>query len=117
MNLSNIQFLGEDVNKETYLPDEEKIIHGQPQQNLWNTYSSSDDKFHCGIWDSKAGRWKVHYTEHEFCHILEGSSTIIDADGNEREVNAGDQFIIPAGFEGEWQVDDYCKKVYVIYEA
>lgn len=117
MKLSNIQFLGENVEKESYLPSEDKLLSGQPQQNLWNNYSSSDDKFHCGVWDSKAGRWKVSYTEHEFCHILEGSSVIIDLDGNERTVEAGDQFVVPAGFEGEWQVDEYCKKVYVVYEA
>jgi len=117
MTISSIQFVNERVEPEHYLPDDEKIIQGKPQQTLWNTYSSKDDKFHCGIWDSQAGRWQVTYTEHEFCHILEGSSTIVDSDGQFMSVKAGDQFVIPAGFKGEWQVDDYCKKVYVIYEA
>jgi uncharacterized cupin superfamily protein len=117
MSVSNIQFVDENVSKESYLPAEEKIIHGEPKQNLWNNYSSQDNKFHVGIWDSEAGRWTVSYSEHEFCHILEGSSVIIDKDGSELKVSKGDQFVVPAGFEGEWQVDDYCKKIYVIYEA
>lgn len=117
MSVSNIQFVDESVSKESYLPAQEKIIHGEPKQNLWNSYSSQDDKFHVGIWDSEAGRWTVSYSEHEFCHILEGSSVIIDKDGKELKVSKGDQFVVPAGFEGEWQVDDYCKKIYVIYEA
>lgn len=105
------------VDAETYLPDDEKIIAGKPEQNIWNVFSSKDQKFHVGTWDSKAGEWKVSYTEEEFCLILEGESVITDSEGNQKTVKAGDQFVVPAGFEGTWSVPEYCKKVYVIYEA
>lgn len=117
MSIPTISFINQEHPKESYLPDQDKIISGTPSQSLWNNYSSADNKFHIGVWDSAAGRWKVNYTEHEFCQILEGQSVIYDADGNMQEVKAGDQFVIPAGFSGEWEVPEYCKKIYVIYEA
>ena len=39
-----------------------------------------------------------------------------DSDGSERALNAGDNFIIPAGFEGEWEVLKTTKKTYVTYQ-
>ena len=39
-----------------------------------------------------------------------------DADGNETELKPGDNLVIPAGFEGEWQVVEKTRKIYVIYE-
>ena len=103
--------------KESFLPDAEKIISGHPQQNIWNVYSSPDGKFHGGIWDCQAGEWQVNYSEEEYCQILEGESIIIDANGDQKTVTAGEQFIIPAGFRGVWKVPAYCKKTYVVYEA
>lgn len=105
------------IEKESFLPDAEKIISGEPHQNIWNAYSSPDGKFHGGIWDCQAGAWTVNYSEEEYCLILEGESIIVDANGEEKVVRAGDQFIIPAGFSGVWKVPSYCKKTYVIYEA
>ncbi|MFY0663760.1 MAG: cupin domain-containing protein [Natronospirillum sp.] len=104
----------EDV--ESYLPDAEKIINGQPKQRVWNLMSSKDERFHSGIWDSQAGHWKVSYSEDEYCHILEGESIIHDDEGTHKIVKAGDHFLIPAGFKGSWEVPSYCKKIYVIYE-
>jgi uncharacterized protein len=117
MQVSDIKFVSEAEPKETYLPSDEKIVSGKPEQTLWNNYSSSDDKFHVGVWDSKAGRWNINYTEYEFCHILEGESIIHDKNGTKLSIKAGDQFVIPAGFSGDWEVPNYCKKIYVIYEA
>ncbi|MFO7528695.1 MAG: cupin domain-containing protein [Marinobacter sp.] len=105
------------ISAETYLPDAEKILSGKPKQNVWNSFSSSDEKFHVGIWDAQAGEWAISYSEEEFCLILEGESVISDKDGHQKTVKAGDQFVIPAGFEGTWSVPSYCKKIYVIYEA
>jgi uncharacterized cupin superfamily protein len=116
--ISDLKTISTDgIEADNYLPDAEKIITGQPEQNVWNAFSSSDQKFHVGTWDSKAGEWKVSYTEEEYCLILEGESVITDSKGNQKIVKAGDQFVVPAGFEGSWSVPEYCKKVYVIYEA
>lgn len=107
----------EGVAVENYRPDSEKIISGEPVQNIWNSYSSKDNCFHSGIWDSQAGEWKIAYSEDEFCFILDGESVISDEQGNQMTVVKGDQFVIPAGFSGTWKVPAYCKKIYVVYEA
>jgi uncharacterized cupin superfamily protein len=46
-----------------------------------------------------------------------GRSRLTNADGVVREVVAGDEFVIPRGFEGVWEVIERTRKIYVIYEA
>ena len=69
-----------------------------------------------GTWEAEPGCWRVDYTENEFCQILEGHSILRDACGNEMDLKAGDNLVIPVGFKGEWQVVETTKKIYVIYE-
>jgi uncharacterized protein len=95
----------------------ERVLFGHPLQRTANAYSSTDQAFHCGVWESDIGAWRVHYTEHEFCHMLAGRVRIIGDDGSERTVVAGDSFVIPAGFSGIWQVEETARKLYAIYEA
>jgi hypothetical protein len=58
----------------------------------------------------------VHYSEHEYCEILAGHSLLHDRSGQRRELRAGDRFVIPAGFEGSWEVLETTRKHYVIFE-
>ncbi|MDR8524876.1 cupin domain-containing protein [Shewanella fidelis] len=102
---------------ERYKLDAEKIIKGDPNQQLQNHYSSDCEQFHVGVWRSEIGTWKVAYSEHEYCEILSGSSKVTDINGHSITVKTGDRFVIPAGFEGTWEVLDNCQKVYVIFEA
>jgi uncharacterized cupin superfamily protein len=99
-----------------YATPEEKCIKGQALQRTWHHFTSHDGKFFAGTWEAEPGCWKVHYTENEFCQILSGRSVLRDAAGNEFGLNAGDNFVIPAGFEGEWEVLETTRKIYVIYE-
>ena len=80
---------------------EEKCVRGQPMQRTWHHFTSADDKFFAGFWEADPGCWRICYTENEFC---------------ESTVRAGDNFVIPAGFEGEWEVVETTRKIYVIYE-
>ncbi len=73
-------------------------------------------EFFCGIWTSTAGKWRVRYTEHEFCVIIEGRVRIESLSGEKHELKAGDAFVVPAGFEGVWEVSEPCKKWYAIFE-
>jgi uncharacterized cupin superfamily protein len=68
------------------------------------------------VWQADLGRWKVNYTEYEFCQILTGVSILHSSDGSSKKLIAGDNFVIPAGFSGEWQVIETTKKIYVIFE-
>jgi uncharacterized protein len=58
----------------------------------------------------------VHYTEFEYCEILEGRIRMVAADGQTQTVGKGDRFVIEAGYEGSWEVLERAKKVYVIFE-
>ena len=99
-----------------FVTPDEKCIKGQPLQSTWHHFTSADEKFFAGIWEAEPGCWKINYTENEFCQILAGYSVLRDADGNEVELNAGDNFTIPSGFSGEWEVVETTRKISVIYE-
>jgi uncharacterized protein len=107
----------DDADREEYLLAEDKLIAGNPRQVVWNTYSDRTRKFFAGIWRSEVGKWRIRYTEEEYCHVLQGVSVITDADGNAITVSAGDRFVIPRGFVGTWEVVEPTRKIYVIYEA
>ncbi len=94
----------------------ERLISGQPLQRIANAYSSSDQAFHCGVWEGDIGAWRVSYSEHEFCHMLAGRERLQGDDGSERIVAAGESFVIPAGFSGIWEVLEPARKLYAVYE-
>ncbi|MFT5789188.1 MAG: putative cupin superfamily protein [Shewanella sp.] len=113
---SIIDFSAINTAVERYKLNAEKVLQGDPEQHLQNHYSSDCDQFHAGVWQGDIGRWKVNYSEHEYCEILSGTSIITDNGGNQTTVKTGDRFVIPAGFKGTWEVLESCRKVYVIFE-
>lgn len=101
---------------ENHLPASDRLITGTPQQTLYNLFSSPDGHFHSGIWESEPGKWRVVFSESEFCHLLEGVIIVHGDDGSLRTFRAGDAFVSPAGFTGTWEVTERAKKYYAIYE-
>ena len=97
--------------------DAERLISGHPTQAVANAYSSVDERFHCGVWEGDVGAWRVRYTEHELCHMLEGKVRMTGDDGGVTIAVAGDSFVIPAGFEGIWEVLEPARKLYAVYES
>jgi uncharacterized protein len=96
--------------------DAERLISGHPAQAVANAYSSPDQHFHSGIWEGDLGAWRVRYSEHELCHMLAGKVRMTGDDGSETIFIAGDSFVIPAGFEGVWEVLEPARKLYAVYE-
>lgn len=99
-----------------YRPPAERIVAGDPAQAAWNYYSSADGRFHSGIWECAVGKWRVVFTESEFCQLLSGVIVVTGDDGSERTFRAGDAFVSPAGFTGWWDVREPARKYYAIYE-
>jgi uncharacterized cupin superfamily protein len=97
-------------------PPAEKCTRGQPLQRVWHHSTSDDGKFLAGEWEAEPGCWRIQYTEHEYCRILAGRSVLRDLHGAECNLQVGDEFVIPAGFEGEWEVLETTRKTYVIYQ-
>jgi uncharacterized cupin superfamily protein len=94
----------------------EKLLLGDPRQGVFNLFSDPGQEFHVGLWESEPGKWKVQYSEQEFCTMLEGRILIRDDAGGEIEVAAGDSFVVTAGFAGSWEVLEKARKIYVIFE-
>jgi hypothetical protein len=98
-------------------PAADRLLAGDPRQRIWNLYAESSGQFFAGRWASTPGRWRVKYTEHEFCHVLSGRMQITAADGTSWSFSAGDSFVVPAGFDGTWEVLEASVKLYAIFEA
>ncbi len=94
----------------------EKCVRGQPVQRTWHQFTSGDEKFFAGTWEAEPGCWNISCTENEYCEILTGHSILRDASGAEHELKPGDRFVIPAGFEGQWDVIETTRKIYAIYQ-
>jgi uncharacterized protein len=101
--------------EEYFLPPE-KLLQGNPRQTVWMQYTDPSGQFMAGIWHSERGRWKILYTEEECCRMLEGISVITDQAGVAITVRAGDEFVVPAGFSGTWEVLEPTRKRFVIYD-
>jgi uncharacterized protein len=100
---------------ESALPPE-RVVAGSPRQKISNHFSDATSQFFAGVWSSTRGKWRVSYTENEFCHILAGRVAISDEGGGRVEFSAGDSFVIPAGFAGTWETIEDCRKLYAIFE-
>lgn len=100
----------------TYRPEPAKVLAGDPLQTVRNFYDDPTGQFSAGIWEGAVGRWRVSYTEEEFCHLLSGIVVLTDNGGSSRRFEAGASFVIPAGFTGTWANVTPARKLYVIYE-
>ncbi len=109
--------IGPDTAPETYWLPPEKLITGNPRQSLWPAYTNEAKQFFTGVWRSEPGKWRVEYTEDEYCEILAGLSIITDAAGHATTVQAGHRFVLPRGFVGTWEVVVTTRKLYVIHEV
>ena len=105
-----------EVEPEKYYLDHDKLINGNPLQTLWMHYTDESAQFFAGIWQSEPGKWRIHYTEEEYCCISAGVSVVTDEAGNSTSLKPGDEFIIPKGFVGTWEVIETTTKRFVIYE-
>lgn len=99
-------------------PAPDRVLKGEPKTSVRNYFGDPSGQFFAGTWSSTVGKWKIDYTENEFCHLLEGRVVITSAaDGKRWQFNAGDAWVIPAGFSGTWETVEPARKRYAIFEA
>ena len=91
-----------------------RVLEGDPVTRSQNLYTSADERFFAGIWESTPGKWRVRYEEEEFCVILSGRIVLTDESGAAERFGPGDAFIIPAGFSGIWETVEAVRKLYAI---
>ena len=111
-----VAFSKDNAERSDYEITPEKLIRGESRQSTLNMFSDPGNEFHCGIWEGAPALWRVNYSEHEFCHILQGRICITDETGNSVTVGPGDNFVIAAGFKGTWETLESAKKIYVVFE-
>lgn len=90
-------------------------IEGDTEYRTMNAFEGNGGKVLSGIWESTPGKFRSDTTGYiEFGYILEGQCRIVDPDGTVHALKAGDPFIMPEGYKGHWEVDEFVKKVYFI---
>ena len=73
------------------------------------------DQVETGIWECTPGRFTADRTEiAEICHILTGRMTLHNGDGTSREIGAGEMFVLPHGWRGEWTIHERTRKIYTM---
>lgn len=108
---SSIRF-GTEKNNWTDCPIQpDWILEGAPVARVEHLSTSADGTASTYFWDCTAGRFNWYYSFDETLHILEGSVTLKDPEGNSRRVAAGDIVYFPAGSRAEWTVDGYIRKL------
>jgi uncharacterized cupin superfamily protein len=98
-------------------PALDRLLAGMPQQQYANHYSDATQQFHSGVWSSTPGKWRIRYTESEFCCLTRGRVVLENQAGDRWEFGPGGAFVVPAGFEGTWEVVEDCTKFYAIFEV
>ena len=99
--------------------DASRLAPGSPApvQTVRNLFTDATGRFFTGIWSSSPAAWRVSYSENELCVLTQGRVRISDAHGRSWTFGPGDCFVVPAGFEGLWEVLEHARKFYAIYEA
>ena len=93
------------------------LIAGQPVQRGHNYFTDPSGQLTAGVWDCTPMTTKMEpYSVNEFMLVLEGAVTIVDRNGNEETVTAGEAFIIPKGLVCSWKQTGYIRKFYVIFD-
>jgi uncharacterized protein len=87
------------------------IVEGAPVARFAKHSNGGDDAAVTGVWDCTAGTFRWHFSWDETVMILEGSVTVIAADGTERLLRAGDVAYFKAGTWYTWHVERYVRKL------
>lgn len=113
---SAIQPLLDDLAGASWQPHELTVLSGGTPRFARNVQFTSDDGLLVvGIWESEPGVLKLSdYPVAEYCKILTGQLRIRSADGAVTEHGPGSAFVIPPGFNGEWEMLTRLRKEFVV---
>jgi len=89
-----------------------------PTQHTHSYYEDDELGLYIGVWDTTdMVESAAPYACDEFMVVLEGQAAIKNIKTGEVEtVNAGESFVIPKGYDCQWQQNGYLRKFYVISE-
>lgn len=99
-------------------PRPDRLVRGNPLRGTWTLYESAQGDLSSGIWQCEPGAWRIVFPagKDEYFFVLEGRLRLHDAQGQVTEVAAGQGAVIPAGFEGVFEVLEPVRKHFVVVE-
>lgn len=90
-------------------------IEGEQQEAAKALWTSAEGKMETGVWECTPGRFTADRSENaEVCHLLTGRVTLHNADGTSWEIRAGEMFVLPLGWRGEWTIHEQTRKIYTM---
>ena len=96
----------------------EAVLSGEAIERGEFHFSSADEKLSVGVWESTPYAEILSYpNENEYCVVLKGKVALTNPDGSVETFETGDSYVVPAGFEGRFEVLETLRKIYVIYAA
>ena len=95
-------------------PPPDRFVWGHPTSDNRTVFESVDGKIVSGIWRATIGAWRIAYDETEYCHVTKGRARLLEDSGAIFEIQAGDSFVIAAGFTGIWEVIEDMEKHYMV---
>lgn len=97
-------------------PRAERLEQGRPERRTWTLYEPNVGDLSAGIWECEPGRWRIVFApdQDEYFFVLQGHVRLHDGQGGVTEVRAGEAAVIPAGFEGSFEVVERVRKHFVL---
>jgi uncharacterized cupin superfamily protein len=101
------------------LPFQDKpttITPGQ-QERAATAWSATGERARTGYWECGTGTFTAQRDGvHEICYIVSGRASLRDASGTVTEVSAGTILVLPAGWNGTWDVHEPVEKMFVMIQ-
>lgn len=77
-------------------------------------FRRQDGSSEMGLWECTPGRWRCEVEKDEFCYFLSGKAIYTADSGVKVTVSAGMAGAFPAGWNGECEVIETVRKVYMV---
>lgn len=93
------------------------LVSGSPVQRGQIVHENKAQGLMVGVWDCTPMVTRHEpYSVNEFMLLLDGEVTIVDAEGREETVFAGQPFVLPKGFHCQWKQERYLRKFFLIFD-
>ncbi|HEY2238951.1 MAG TPA: cupin domain-containing protein [Streptosporangiaceae bacterium] len=91
------------------------VTDGDPAEREYVYFAAPDGRLTIGFWEAQPYTERItSYPGDEFCHVLRGQVTLTSTDGTTHSFGEGSSFTVPAGWAGEWRVDQPFMKYFAL---